>query len=176
MPVLNRAQHFLTNPKRRFRHDEESGQFAVEQRFRDNSSIAIEKARVHAARDSLPRHDKTAWRAITLPRRWSGSGCRRGRVLRCRGFAPNLFRSLAHLRAFFTLAVWHYDHLLSDGLFIWGREGIRTCSSHDAGASFASATASGATRSSCASDLSVRVAVNERAGTNADKNDLRKFR
>jgi len=74
--------------------------------------------------------------------------------------------------------VWHYDHPLSDGLFIGGRgvEGIRTCSSRNAGASFASATASGATRSSCASDLSVRVAAHERSGTNADKNDLRKFR
>ena len=55
-------------------------------------------------------------------------------------------------------------------------EGIGTRSSDDASASVAYATASGAARSSRARDLTVRVAANERSGTNSDKNDLRKFR
>jgi hypothetical protein len=50
-------------------------------------------------------------------------------------------------------------------------EGIGTRSSDDASASVAYATASGAARSSCASDLSVRIATNEKSGTNADKNE-----
>ena len=50
---------------------------------------------------------------------------------------PGALAALAHLRAFFTLDVWHYDHPLSDGLFICGRdvEGIRACSGHHASAS-----------------------------------------
>src|SRR5439155_24266611 len=105
--------------------------------------------------------------------RWTVTDILCVRFLRCRSFVPSLFLSLAHSCVFLALCAWNYDHPLSDGLFIWGRDlaGIRTCSSHDAGAPFTSATASGTARSSCATDLAIRVEANERSGTNADKND-----